>query len=114
MHVATLYPHLPQRVVGLWGVLCLLGAQASPEVGCTGSFDCVYSRQMSGYGKPLDTAPGVGEHSVRSGGQVELAQGSPGLQGGHRHLLLKLLDTQAPLDAMGELRMEWGGGAGWI
>jgi hypothetical protein len=39
---------------------------------------------------------------------LELAQGSPGLQRGQGHLLLRLLDSQAPLDAVEELRMGCG------
>ena len=52
---------------------------------------------MSGYGKLLDTAPR--EHSLRSLGLLELAWGSPGLQGGRGHLVLRLLDTQTQLGA---------------
>ena len=40
-------------------------------------------------------------------GLLELAQGSPGLQGSLGHLVLRLLGTQAE-----ELRMEWGLQAG--
>lgn len=39
--------------------------------------------------------------------------GVPGLQGGCNHLIFTLLDTQALLGAMEELRMEWGP-VGWI
>ena len=49
---------------------------------------------------------GDGEHSLRSRGQLKPARGSPGLQGGWGHLVLRLLGTQAPLDALEELRIE--------
>ena len=62
--------------------------------------------------KPLNTTPGVGEHSLRSRGLPELDWGSPGLQGGWGHLVLRLLGTQTPLGAtlgaMEELKMECG------
>ena len=48
------------------------------------------------------------EHSLRSQGWPELAQESWGLWGGWDHLFLRLLGTQAPLDAAEELRVEWG------
>lgn len=47
------------------------------------------------------------EHSLRSQGQLEQAQGSPGLQGVHGHLVLRVLGSQPLLRAMEELRMEW-------
>lgn len=52
---------------------------------------------MSGCGKLLDTAPGVGKHGLRRGTQPELALGSLGLQGGRARLVLRLLGIQAPL-----------------
>ena len=58
--------------------------------------------------KPQDTAPVVGEHSLRCWGQPELAWGSPGMQEGWDHLVLRFLDTQVPLEAMEEQKMESG------
>lgn len=81
------------------------------QAGCR-NFDCAYTGWMSGYGKPWDTAVGIGESSLRSLGQPELAgeggrEGvSQGLQGGWSHLILKFLVAQVPLDASGELKME--------
>lgn len=60
-----------------------------------------------------DTVPGVGECSLKSRGQLKLAQGSPGLQEGLGYLVLSLLGTQVPLGATEELRTELGP-MGWI
>ena len=46
---------------------------------------------------------GVRERSLRPWGQLELARGSPGLQGGWGRLVPELLDTQTRLDAAKEL-----------
>jgi hypothetical protein len=52
-------------------------------------------------GKPRDTAPRVGRHGVRCG----TAGDSLGVPG---PLALRLSNTQAALDAVEELRIEWG------
>ena len=64
---------------------------------------------VSGYGKPRDTAPEVGELTLRSRGRQELARG-PGLHRGWGHLILRLLGTQALLRATEELKMGVGPG----
>ena len=51
-----------------------------------GSTVCSNTPQGTAVGKPRDTVPGVGKHSLRSLGQMELDQGSglrgsPGLSG---------------------------------
>lgn len=58
-------------------------------------------------GKPQDTALGVGKHSPRCRTAGD-AQRSLGLQGGQGRLGLRLSDTHEPLDAVEELRIEWG------
>lgn len=45
---------------------------------------------------------------MRPQGKLELAWGSPGLQGGQHSLVFKLLGTEVPLGAVEELRTEWG------
>jgi hypothetical protein len=76
-------------------------------------FDCAYPMPAPGrYWAMLSHGTSLqGEHSLSSLGQVELTPGS--LQGGQDHLVLRLLDTQALLDALEELRMKWGP-TGWI
>ena len=74
-------------------------------------FDCTYPLLVlggSGYWKRWDIALGVGEHSLRSRGQLELAQGSRGLHAGWDCLILRLLGTQALLGAIEDLRTESG------
>jgi hypothetical protein len=61
------------------------------------------ARRMSRYGKLRDTALGVRECRLRSQGLMELTWRSPGLQGDRGLLVLRLLGTQAPLDAAEEL-----------
>ena len=80
-----------------------------------GKFDCAYPMPAPGrywaMGSHGTSLRGLGENSLRSLVQVELTPGS--LQGGQDHLVLRLLDTQALLDVLEELRMEWGP-TGWI
>lgn len=54
--------------------------------------------------QPWDTAPGIRKCT----GKLEQVRGSPGLQGGRGHLVLRLSDTQTQLDATQELRMKRG------
>lgn len=46
------------------------------------------------------------ERSLRSLGQLDLALWFPGLSRGQSSLVLRLLDTQAPLEVAEELRTE--------
>lgn len=62
--------------------------------------------------KLWDTAPGVGERSLRFWEQPKLALGSLNLQGGQVCLVLRLLVTQVLLGATEELRTEWDPQAG--
>lgn len=59
-----------------------------------------------------DTAQGVRKHSLRPG-TAGAGLGSLGLQGGWGHLVLRLSEIQALLDAAEELRTEWEP-EGWI
>jgi hypothetical protein len=66
-------------------------------------------------GRSLDTPLGVRKCSLRHrrARAGKKMWGSPGLQGGWGHLVLRFLDIQALMEAKEELRMEWGP-AGWI
>ena len=64
-------------------------------------------------GKLQDTSPGVWGITVWGSRQQELPQALDLLEG-WGHLVLRLSGTQAPLDAMEELRREWGQWAGSI
>lgn len=61
-----------------------------------------------GYVKTLDTAPKVGECSLKPWGLLEVVRGSQGLHRGWRQQVLGLLGTQTPLGAAEELKMELG------
>lgn len=58
--------------------------------------------------QPWDTDSGVGKIRLRHWTQPELAWDSPSLQGGWGHRVLRLLDIQALLEVMEEVKMELG------
>ena len=58
-------------------------------------------------GKPGDTAPGVGKHSLRCG-TAGTGSGVPRPARRPGHLCLRISDTHALLEAAEMLRMVWG------
>lgn len=55
------------------------------------------------------TTPGVGKLNLRCRTQLELVLGSPGLQGGYGHLVLRLFSIQALLGCRGRAESRIGG-----
>lgn len=64
--------------------------------------------QVLGSGKPQETTVGAGKHSLRHrDGQLELAPRYLSLREDWICQVLRLLDTQTPLDAVEGQRMKW-------
>jgi hypothetical protein len=97
---------------------------STPGLWVLGRWDLgVLTAFSPGYEKPLDPTPGVGEHSMRSPcrnsrtgwGRRDLHRGWD-RRDLHRGWDIRFSDSWAslkPLDAVEELRTEWGP-AGWI
>jgi hypothetical protein len=94
--------------VRLWGPPSALPQGLATRGGRTRGVDHTYPTPSPGLGH----TPGVGKYSLRRG-TARASVGVPGPVVRLGCLVLRLLDTQAPLGAEEELRMEWGP-IGWM
>lgn len=98
--------------VGLVGscICSIKGLGPLRETGC--SFDCTYPMPVPGgcqtVKQPWGHCSRDGETHTDVSGTARAGPGVPGLQGGWGLLVLWLLDTQAALEAVKELRMKCG------